>query len=167
MDMGRAPASVTPPAQTEAKAAPPAKPLAKRLLRRRTVLLAAVVFVLAQQYLWPVVARAADDSGVTSAGWFVWLKGALFAALKDGLQQFWTWLLGTLLTFADTVLGLIVDHLPQDWRIDLTPLVYWLQVANAWFPLDWTLGILALYYGFLLIIVLYRVVKSWIPTVSG
>jgi hypothetical protein len=131
------------------------------------VLLTALALVLAHQYVWPLAARAADDSGLTSANWFIWLKGALFDALKDGLQQFWTWLLGTLLTFADNVLGLIVDHLPQDWRIDLSPLVYWLQVANAWFPLDVTVGLLVIYYAFLLIIVLYRVVKSWIPTVSG
>jgi hypothetical protein len=161
------PAHAAPEATMKAEAKPKTRTKSQRPLRRRTVLLTALVLVLAYQYVWPVAARAADSSGLTSAGWFLWLKGALLGALKDGLQQFWTWLLGIVLAFADTILGLIVDHLPQDWRIDLSPIVYWLQVANAWFPLAETLGFLGVYYAFLLVIVVYRIVKSWIPTVSG
>lgn len=106
-----------------------------------------------------------------------------FWGILQGIGQFfldcwhylWDWVSWGFLCAIDWILSLfmgILDLLAEKvtFEIDLMPYAEIFQrvsVINAWVPLDTFFYCAGVYFTFLFIWIVYKFVKSWIPSVSG
>ena len=96
------------------------------------------------------------------------LDGLRDAALTV-LQWFWDFLVAyssPIWGFLQTGVNAVVSKLPLLYSA-LSVLSPYLKFANAWFPIDVMFDLIGAYLTFWVCLVVYRTVKSWLPTVSG
>jgi hypothetical protein len=85
---------------------------------------------VALTWLFPLTLLAAEDD----PGYF-----------EAALQAFADWLLCWLVTLLKPELKIVLDAIPKDWLPDFTGVVWWIEVANYWTPLDWVFSLLLIY----------------------
>lgn len=97
-----------------------------------------------------------------------WLLAPLFDILKSVLFWLFDQIKALALFVFDPLLTLLAGL-----SIYLTPaiavwtsLIYWVEVANAWVPIDVGLGLLAAYYTFLAIFVVSKFILKLIPGIG-
>jgi len=103
--------------------------------------------------------------------WFSF--SGLWKAFLEGVKHAWEWL-------RDLIWGLLHDlfaafssalssvgHYMTELVNATGSFSEYLAMANAWVPVDLFFQLLTAYSTFWLALLIYRTVKSWIPTVSG
>lgn len=90
-----------------------------------------------------------------------------YETVYDLLIGFYCWLFVTAVGFACDSLDLIAAAVPEEWVVDMGAVLGYAAALNAWVPVDVALALIVGFYTFRGAVLIYRVVKSWIPTVSG
>lgn len=76
--------------------------------------------------------------------WVLTLLDGLLAPLNEWVQGVFNFLRGLGLS----LLAGAIDAIPEDWGVDVATVVGWLEVANAWFPLDYLFELLIMWLAF-------------------
>ncbi|MDQ3333271.1 MAG: hypothetical protein M3552_21925 [Planctomycetota bacterium] len=97
---------------------------------------------LADQYLWQPV----------------------LCAMKKGF----CWLADMLLRWGTEAFELLMEEMPDlsEHEAAISGFVQWMRLANAWLPLDWSLGILTGYFAFVVVVIVVKWILKLIPTIG-
>jgi hypothetical protein len=90
-----------------------------------------------------------------------------YDTIYDLLIGFYCWVFYQCVGFGVDQLDFLVSAIPADWVVDMGVVLGYASAANAWVPIDVALALIVGYYAFRGALLVYRVVKSWLPTVSG
>lgn len=116
------------------------------------VVLAAVLF----HFFSPTKAWADQAS---SDSWIAWIISGVLGAIKQAFD----WGFAAVLSLVDSAWAMVRPSLPTVWKnVDWSSVQEYLGVANYWLPVAETLVVIAAVYAFQLILIVYRIVKSWL-----
>jgi hypothetical protein len=135
----------------------------KLLKNKRIRLFLIIVAVVALARLW-APARAWADTTDPSSAWIAWMGKMVLNSLFEAFD----WLVGLIVDVAGWLLSPLSGLIPdiQNWP-QWAVLQDWFDVFNYWIPLDLFATAAGVYFTLSIALVVYRVVKSFIPTVSG
>lgn len=90
----------------------------------------------------------------------------MLSGLIDYLKSFYDWLVGYVKEPLDDLLMPFAEKVP-DLSYSYDFMFSYLSFINKWIALDWGVALLSAYFGFFLCYLVVRIVKSFIPTISG
>ena len=103
-----------------------------------------------------------------------WLTfDGLLKWVRDAAVTVWDWIVGLVWTFLGPLWQAVCDALNAinslivSAKQSLSVIAPYTAAANAWVPIDLTIQCISAYMAFWLVLVTYRTIKKWIPTVSG
>jgi len=83
----------------------------------------------------------------------------------DGFKAFFDWIVGSVSSMVNPILQPIADTIP-DCSMNITSVVQFFGLINSWFPLDYGVGLIVIYYSILLIFIVARSVLKFIPFIG-
>jgi hypothetical protein len=94
-----------------------------------------------------------------------WAAAEVLSALTAG----WDWMLNVLGNMAAGFTDLITDHVPDlsSYSAYIAPFATLGAIINYWLPLSDLLVCIGIYWALSVGLILYRIVKSFVPTISG
>lgn len=119
--------------------------------------------------LLPLAASAVVSIGtwLANRATTVLTVAAIIAGIILALKNWWCLLLWYALNFGALFANWLEPLMPEQVESALEYGVAGVALANKFVPLDMAAVLLGAYWTFSLTLTAYRVVKSWIPTVSG
>lgn len=99
-------------------------------------------------------------------GWPVMLAGGAYY-LRDSINHGFKYLLIYSFDLSKPVVAKLVEDLPPVNMAPVIDLMPYVNMANYWFPFDYLLAATGSYMALWFAVMTYRLIKSWIPTVSG
>lgn len=96
---------------------------------------------------------------MTGAG----LIGLLIAAVQDS----YCWIVAQAMTWLAAFVGMVAGYIPPPAVDTIAAVSGYFPVMAAWFPIGFVFRALIAYQVFALAVIVYRFIKSWIPSVSG
>ena len=116
------------------------------------------IFLLLALVLFVCPAFADNDNQEEPSWWT--------SVFQNALSGFWDWLVESV----DTIFSALLDHLfaaiPEQFQADAASYGQYIEVANAWVPLDYGITLLGIYYTFLSVFVVIKFVLKLIPGVG-
>lgn len=119
----------------------------------------------------PFVPPALFDAFFASVAEFV---ARMSSAVFCGMKAWFCWLADSLIGGGITLLDIVLSALPHGairggqggLPLDLSPVVVLLPAVNAWFPMDYAIGLVAAYFTFSALFITAKLVLKLIPTVG-
>jgi hypothetical protein len=85
--------------------------------------------------------------------------------ILDGFKAFFDWVISYVAVVINPILQPVADKIP-DCSMNITAIVSFLGFLNSWFPLDYGVGLIAVYYTILLIFIVGRSVLKFVPFIG-
>lgn len=82
------------------------------------------------------------------------------------LQAFAEWVVCWLIDTIWVVTGPLLETIPEDFSENLSGISYYIGVAETWFPVSYTAGLIAAMLAFLVAMAIVRVICYFVPTIG-
>lgn len=91
----------------------------------------------------------------------------IIGAVVWALEEFWCVILWQSINISIAFSNWMEDQIPEPLTLALDGVSSWLPYLNYWVPIGEFFTLLGIYWTFCFLLIAYRVIKSWVPSVSG